>query len=208
MLAPLAVVIQLAALGHSLAPVHCRFHEANQLVHQWEGSCGRLFGQEPKIKLKPAKAIVSGQWRKDAEPTAVWAGSLIYDDSSTEIELELYAGGSGVLRTEDGWYAVSAFKEAGSQLTFELDTAREIAPNERRSRDRQASRRPPLIHSRVESRGQPAVPGIGHHLEHLLCNGAGRHRGHVRSAPPAASDAGRSRQSSTNAPRAATTRID
>src|SRR5437867_2251463 len=92
-------------------PAHCVFREANRLPHRWEGGCGRLFGQEPAMKLKPAKAIESGKWRADAEPSAVWAGTMTdqgYDDAA--LELELYTGRSGVLRTAYGWYPVIAFR--------------------------------------------------------------------------------------------------
>jgi hypothetical protein len=131
MLASVLIIAGAAALGPVSAPAHCRFQEANQLVHRWEGACGRLFGQVPRITLKPVKAIVSGRWRKDVEPTAVWAGEMTNEGNSNDpIELELYGGGSGVLRTQYGWYAVSAFTATATLLTFDVDATRAIAPSE------------------------------------------------------------------------------
>jgi hypothetical protein len=114
-------------------PAHCQFHEANQLVHRWEGSCGHLFDQEPKMKLRSAKAIATGRWRRDADPTAVWAGDMTDEGSpNADLELELYGapGASGVLRTEYGWYAVSAFKSTANSITFDLDTTASVTPND------------------------------------------------------------------------------
>jgi hypothetical protein len=131
------------------APSRCQFHEANQLVHRWEGLCGRLFGQEPKMKLRPAPAIVSGRWRKDAEPTAVWAGDMTDEGHpNADIELELYNGGSGVMRTEYGWFPVSGFRATASLMTFDLDTTHTIAANEL---DREIVRRADALLSSAEA---------------------------------------------------------
>jgi hypothetical protein len=121
-----------AAAGLSPAPLsQCAFHEANKLVHRWEGGCGHLFGQEPKMKLRPAKEIESGRWRSDSVPTSVWAGSMTDQGfDGADLELELY-GTHGILRTAYGWYAVRSFSVDRSAMRFELDTSREIAPSPR-----------------------------------------------------------------------------
>jgi len=130
MLGSFMTVVALASLPHVMAPSQCRFREANPLAHRWEGSCGHLFEQDPKMTLKPAKAIVSGRWRSDATPTAVWAGQMTDDGSGSAIELEVYDGGSGVFRTEYGWYTVSAFTASPTLVAFEIDTARAVSPSD------------------------------------------------------------------------------
>src|SRR6266567_5454683 len=73
----------------------------------WKGSCGHLFRESPGLTIAPAKAITTGVWRKGVNPTAVWAGDLNYSDGPDQIEIEIYARGSGVLRTTDGWFPIS-----------------------------------------------------------------------------------------------------
>ena len=129
MLTALVAAIGFAVHAAVAVPSPCRFHEANQLVHRWEGSCGRVFDQDPKMTLKPVKALVSGRWRSDVTPTAVWAGQMTDDGSRSAIELEVYDGGTGVFRTEYGWYAVSAFTASATLVAFDVDTARRVPPS-------------------------------------------------------------------------------
>lgn len=48
-----------------------------------------------------------------------------YDD----VEIELYAGGTGVMRTYAGWYPVSAATLTDSTVQLELDAVHEVTPN-------------------------------------------------------------------------------
>jgi hypothetical protein len=125
----------------------------------WTGSCGAVFDENPTFTLAPAKAITSGVWKAGARPTAVWAGKLISaGDPDYPVELELY-GRSGVLRSEYGWHAVSAFKATASSLSFNLDTTRELAPN---ALDREILKRAdailtsPAVWNRADNRRCPA----------------------------------------------------
>jgi len=108
-------------------PIPCRLHEANALMHRWVGSCGSGSAAS-KMSLKPENAIASGRWRKDAEPVAAWAGQETISGGRSPIELEIYAGGTGALRTESGWYPVSGFRSTPTEMTFEVDTSRTVAP--------------------------------------------------------------------------------
>ncbi len=104
---------------------HCSFSATGQ---QSKGGCGTLEDETPVMTLAPAKAITSGIWREDAHPTAVWAGEMTTeDDPHSPIELEIYAGGSGILRSNFVWYPVSNFS-ASPTLSFDIDASREIAP--------------------------------------------------------------------------------
>ena len=49
--------------------------------------------------------------------------------AADDVEMELYGGGAGVIRTYNGWYAVSGFSSKGSTIHFQVDTAKQIAPN-------------------------------------------------------------------------------
>jgi hypothetical protein len=124
------IVLTLAALRFALPPSQCSLREANRLVHRFEGGCGRLFGQEPRMKLKRARAIDSGRWRNDSTPVAVWAGTMSdsgYNDA--ELELEVYGGAVGILRTAYGWYPVRSVAASDSTLTFNVDTTAEVSPS-------------------------------------------------------------------------------
>ena len=100
---------------------HCTFqHVGDHFV----GGCGRLFEQTPAMTLKPAAAITTGMWRFDTHPSQVWAGDMTdQSTSNTALELEIYSGGWGVLRTEYGWYPVTHF--VSSPLAFDLDASSE-----------------------------------------------------------------------------------
>jgi hypothetical protein len=63
-----------------------------------------VLDQNPAMTLAPASAITSGVWRDDVRPTAVWAGDAGRD---APVEIEVYSGGWGIMRTEDGWFPVT-----------------------------------------------------------------------------------------------------
>jgi hypothetical protein len=47
--------------------------------------------------------------------------------ASDAVEIEIYTGGTGVIRTYNGWYSVSGASAAASTLKFQIDTAQQIA---------------------------------------------------------------------------------
>jgi hypothetical protein len=168
----------------SAAPVECSMDVS---ADHPGGSCGTLWDEVPVFILSRAKAITSGVWRKDVQPTEVWAGTMsdaegpvnyesrqgvemvarrkssdqlidFNNDSTTgfddvraylralegrvllegaadlergadSVEIEIYKGGNGVIRTYNGWFAVSGFSTRGSSMRFQIDTTKEIAPN-------------------------------------------------------------------------------
>jgi hypothetical protein len=108
-------------------PSSCELHA---LAGHWVGSCGRILDETPTLTLAPARSITSGVWRRDVQPDAVWAGTMADEDSpNLPLELEVYAGGSGVLRTEYGWFPVSGLTQSAQTLRFELDAGREVPPS-------------------------------------------------------------------------------
>jgi hypothetical protein len=125
-------------------PTTCRFQSAQGL---WAGSCGVLFAEHRTLTIAPATSITTGVWQTGAAPTAVWSGQMTDSASSPyAVEVEIYSGGSGIIRTEFGWYDVSGFVLSPADLRFQIDTSREIAPNEL---DRQIVQRAATILSSV-----------------------------------------------------------
>jgi hypothetical protein len=121
-------IVGLLATSQSPPLASCQFRSVSG---RWEGSCGPLFGQPSTMTIAPAKMITTGVWRKGDDPAAVWAGDMT--DSgfpNAAIEIEIHQGGSGVLRTEYGWFAVSGYSRATSTLRFQVDTSREIPPSD------------------------------------------------------------------------------
>jgi hypothetical protein len=52
-----------------------------------------------------------------------------FGKSPDDVEIEVYAGGTGVIRTYTGWFAISGFSATDSTIRFQIDTAREIPPS-------------------------------------------------------------------------------
>jgi hypothetical protein len=57
-------------------------------------------------------------------------GTSDLEETFDDVEIEIYAGGTGVIRTYDGWYPVSGLEARDSMLRFQIDTAHEVLPNE------------------------------------------------------------------------------
>jgi hypothetical protein len=115
------------ALVLAVALAHCTFSGA---VGHLVGSCGHILDQDPKMTLAPRASVTDGVWRKDANPSAVWVGDMTDEGyPNAPIELEAYVG-SGVLRTVYGWFYASNIVTSANGLTFDVDTTREVPPND------------------------------------------------------------------------------
>lgn len=107
-------------------PSHCEFRRSND---SWIGSCGAVFEETPGFLIAPSKTIATGIWRQGPTPNSVWAGVLKNEgDPDYPVEIEVYAHGSGVLRSEYGWYSVSGFFSDNSTVKFKMDASKEVAP--------------------------------------------------------------------------------
>jgi hypothetical protein len=106
----------------------CDLHAAGG---KWEGACGALIeGEATSATLASATAIKSGVWRRDAQPTAVWSGTIVAGQyPPTPVELEVYDGGPGALRTLFGWFPVSGLSVSAGELRFDVDAAHEVKPS-------------------------------------------------------------------------------
>lgn len=54
------------------------------------------------------------------------AGAADLDRTSDDVEIEIYAGGAGVIRTYNGWFPVTSYSAHGSALRFQIDTLQQI----------------------------------------------------------------------------------
>jgi hypothetical protein len=124
----LALLAISGTMANAPAIANCQFHP---VASQWQGSCGHLFEQTPVITIAPAKAITTGAWRKDVHPASAWAGDMTDEEyTKAPIEIEIYDGGSGVLRTIYGWFPVTGFSKNARTLQFRLDPSHEVPPSE------------------------------------------------------------------------------
>ena len=123
----LLVLLQAAAAAPngSAAKVHvCRFEPSDGA---WKGSCGQMDEENPALIIHSSKAIMTGRWRKDAEPSSTWAGEMKWSDGVVPIEIEVYSDGEGVLRSQDdGWFPIDKSTISSSALQFEIDFGREV----------------------------------------------------------------------------------
>jgi hypothetical protein len=56
-------------------------------------------------------------------------GAADLDESTDSVEIEIYKDGTGVMRTYNGWFAVSGYGRRGSSIRFKVDTLQQVAPN-------------------------------------------------------------------------------
>jgi hypothetical protein len=120
------VPASVAYAAASPLPSHCVFHHVDD---HFGGSCGALFDQTPVMTLSPARGITTGVWRDDAHPASVWVGDMTDEGYPNDpLELEIYTGGWGVLRTVYGWFAVTQFASSPT-LSFDLEASHEVRPN-------------------------------------------------------------------------------
>jgi hypothetical protein len=111
----------------AVALAHCTFSGA---AGHLAGSCGHILDQDPKMTLAPRATVIDGVWRKDASPSAVWIGDMTDEGyPNAPIELEVYSR-AGVLRTIYGWFYATNVATSANGLTFDVDTTREVPPND------------------------------------------------------------------------------
>ena len=109
-------------------PADCELRLRNA---EYVGSCGSIFGSAPIFKIVATDSIMSGVWRADAKPTSVWRGEMTFPapDPRSRIEIESYSDGIGVLRTADGWFHISQFRQSAEAIRFRLDPTEQVAPS-------------------------------------------------------------------------------
>ena len=121
-------VLAASDIGETSKLSVCEFHLAEK---GWKGSFGPLFGESRTLTISPAKTITTGVWRKDIIAKSVWAGEMTESGPATwPIEVEIYDGGSGLLRSEYGWFPVFGFMSTVEILRFQIDSSHPVPPND------------------------------------------------------------------------------
>ena len=91
-----AVLVALAVL--QAAPpltAQCKLVRIGQV---FEGTCTALSGEVPTLRLERSALLTSGRYQTSPKPAATYAGEMQIPAGAVRIELELYAGGAGILR--------------------------------------------------------------------------------------------------------------
>jgi hypothetical protein len=133
----IAIVVLWLASGASPGPAEesplsrCVLHRYGT---QYQGACGPLLAlldHVPTVTLASVRGLTSGAWRDDVHPASAWAGNAADEDGPSDpVELEIYAGNWGILRTQYGWAPVTHFTASPATLRFNLYAYYQIAPNE------------------------------------------------------------------------------
>ena len=109
-------------------PVQCTLARVDQA---WEGTCAKLLGENPTLKVSSVSSIKSGRYRKDAVPSSIYAGEMRIPAGVVAVEIELYSDGAGILRSEGlTWLVVATSKATAGVLELGLDVARTVPPSE------------------------------------------------------------------------------
>lgn len=82
------------------------------------------FNDDPSVSFADLQALLQ---RTESSFARLSAADLTR--ANDEVEIEIYSGGKGVIRTYNGWYDVTDFSASGDDVRFRVDTAREVAPN-------------------------------------------------------------------------------
>lgn len=97
---------------------------------QFIGGCGRIFDRVPRMTLASAASVGNGIWSRKEAPQAVWSGDMTDEGyPNAPLELEIYAGGRGILRNDYYWVPVTGFTASESALRFSVNAQVEVAPD-------------------------------------------------------------------------------
>jgi hypothetical protein len=87
---------------------------------------GRLveFNDDPSVSFADLQSLLR---RAEASFARLSAADLTR--STDDVEIEIYVGGKGVIRTYNGWYYVTDYVASGDDVRFRVDTTRQVALN-------------------------------------------------------------------------------
>jgi hypothetical protein len=63
------------------------------------------------------------------EGSVLTQGAVDLNKSTDDVEIEIYTGGVGVVRTYAGWFPLSGFSVSDGAMRFQIDGKREVPPN-------------------------------------------------------------------------------
>jgi hypothetical protein len=125
--AALGLLLGAAAYAAPPAAIHCDLHRSAQV---WNGACPGLLGGKPTLSLSTATSLKSGRYRKDADPLAIYSGEMRGSANAVFVELEIYPGGSGILRPEGlTWLVVANAVTTPARVSFDVDADKTVPPS-------------------------------------------------------------------------------
>lgn len=113
------LVVGMIAQQSAQQAVHCKLIRAERT---WQGACAELWGEKPTLTVSVATSIKSGRYQHAPEPSAIYAGEMRIPAGVVPLEMEVYVGGTGILRPEGlNWLVVTNIVARPDTLEFELD---------------------------------------------------------------------------------------
>ena len=110
------------------APAHCKLAH---LGDRWQGTCAGLLGETPTLIVSSATSLKSGRYQKTIEPKAFFAGEMKIPAGAVPVEIEIYEGGSGILRPQGlTWLVVANAIIRSDVMEFTVDAARTVPPSD------------------------------------------------------------------------------
>ena len=82
------------------------------------------YNNDPATTFKDVRAFFN-----TLQDQLVKYGRSDLDQNFDTVEIEIYAGGTGLIRTYTGWFPVSGFSLQDSVLQFQFDAAQAVPPN-------------------------------------------------------------------------------
>lgn len=99
------------------------------LGRQFSGVC-RILDEPSRMTLASRRSLSGGIWQKGIAPAAIWRGTLTNsDNANAPVQLEIYPGNTGILRTIYGWYPVTHYRATAAAFAFDVDGMHEVLPN-------------------------------------------------------------------------------
>jgi len=106
-------------------PVNYESRQGAEMAARRKSSDPRIdFNNDSTTRFDDVRAYFRG-----LEGRVRLEGASDLDRAADSVEIEIYRGGNGVIRTYNGWFGVSGFETHGSTIQFQIDTTKEIPAN-------------------------------------------------------------------------------
>ena len=125
-----ASFVLLGLLSHQSvpAPAHCRL---TRVTDKWQGTCAGLLGETPTLSVSSTTSLKSGRYQKTIEPKAMYAGEMKIPAGTVPVEIEIYDGGTGILRPQGlTWLVVANAVTRSDVMEFTVDVAKTVPPSD------------------------------------------------------------------------------
>jgi hypothetical protein len=128
----LSILVVLGLLSQQSAPVpapaHCKL---TRVSDRWQGTCAGLFGETPTLTVSSTPSLKSGRYQQSIEPKAIYAGDMKMPTGAVPVEIEIYEGGTGILRPQGlTWLVVANAVTRSDVMEFTLDVTKTVPPSD------------------------------------------------------------------------------